>query len=54
MPDNISASNYPFIWAWDWLTIRWTVNLEIWFNTFAATDELSHQLMCIVRCQWQE
>jgi len=21
-------------------------------NTFAATDKLSRQLMCIVRCQW--
>jgi len=53
MPDNISASNYPFIWAWDWLTTWWTVNREIWYP-LAATDELSHQLMCIVRCQWQE
>jgi len=22
-------------------------------NTFTATDELSRQLMCIVRCHWQ-
>jgi len=23
------------------------------FNTFAATDELSHQVMCIVSCHWR-
>jgi len=27
--------------------------MKITLNMFTATDKLSHQLMCIVRCHWR-
>jgi len=37
----------------NYMSANQTVLLYIPINTFAATDELSRQLKCIVRCHWR-